>query len=59
MAEQENNPSTVSASEYGGSGIDFDSIHALANNDYKTEPFIVSFRNGLLEGLLKLGLSTY
>ena len=56
MAEQENNPSTVSASEYGGSGIDFDSIHALANNDYKTEPFIVSFRNGLLEGLLKLGL---
>ena len=56
MVDQENNSPVATPSEYANEGIDFSGVNALANNDYKRESGFTVFMNGLLEGLLKLGL---
>ena len=48
----EENKDTVVKSE-SSSGIDFGSIKALANNDYKTVPWYTTFFGGIGEGILK------
>jgi len=61
MVEKEQNPSTAEAVEaqpknQPENGIDFSSVKALANSDYKVEKWYTSLGYGILEKLISVGL---